>query len=320
MPEIMIRPADPTRDFARLAELFTSFETSPSTEEGLLTWYHKHIEGRFPLIVAATEGEPPIGVACLQRRGDPADGILTCDVIVDEARRCQGVGGRLYAEMEQAARTLGAKKLYAAAHDDDPQGLAFAEHRGFAVRSQGVEMRFNLDLLDERRYDPQITALKGEGFDFTSMAELGDSPEARLKLYHLNSSAAMTTPGADGRNPWADFADFNTSVCESDWYCAAGQIIAIEAHTGTWAGMSAITRVPGADHAYNLFTGVQPDYRGRGLGQAVKVQALKFARANFDVHEVRTNHNAKNLPMIAIDLKLGYEFVSGMYGLQKALA
>lgn len=69
--------------------------------------------------------------------------------------------------------------------------------------------------------------------------------------------------------------------------------------------MSAITVFEGADHAYNLFTGTQVGYRGRGLAQAVKTLALRKART-FGVKSVRTSHNSENTAMIAIDTKLGY--------------
>jgi hypothetical protein len=69
--------------------------------------------------------------------------------------------------------------------------------------------------------------------------------------------------------------------------------------------MSAITRFEGSNHAYNLHTGVDRRYRGRMLGQAVKVTALRYAREALKVNKVLTHHNPKYLPMLAIDRKLG---------------
>ena len=88
--------------------------------------------------------------------------------------------------------------------------------------------------------------------------------------------------------------------------------------------MSAITRIQdatgrGGDYAYNLFTGVDRAYRGRKLAQAVKVLALRYARDVLRVDTVRTHHNAKNAPMIAIDRKLGYVQQPGTYLMEKTL-
>jgi RimJ/RimL family protein N-acetyltransferase len=313
------RPVDPNRDFERLAEIFSLFESSPSTASGLRRWYQERFAGKYPFLAAVDAQDAPTALACLPRNGDPADGILDLTIIVSQALRGRGIGRTLYAEMEREAHRLGAQKMYAVVHDNDPASLAFMQRRGFTIRSQNVEMQLDLDALDDRRFDPLLARLQNEGFVFTSMAELGDTPEARRKLYELNSSSAMTTPGTDGRNPWANFEDFHSGVCKAEWYIPAGQKVVLDSHSGAWAGMSAITRFQGADHAYNLFTGVDPAYRNRGLGTAVKLTALRFARSTLDVHQVRTAHNAKNDPMIAIDLKLGYTYLPGMIGLVKAL-
>jgi RimJ/RimL family protein N-acetyltransferase len=164
-----------------------------------------------------------------------------------------------------------------------------------------------------------IARLKDEGFQFTSMEELGNTEETQRKLYLLNDTAAASTPGADDEHPWVSFEDFQKSVCQSDWFKPGGQMVAIDKATSTWAAMSAITRMKGVDHAYNLFTGVDLPYRGRKLGQAVKVLALRYARDVLNVNSVRTHHNTQNLPMIAIDRKLGYTRLRGTFLMEKNL-
>ena len=96
-------------------------------------------------------------------------------------------------------------------------------------------------------------------------------------------------------------------------------MVAIDTSTGTWAAMSAITVMKGCDYAYNLHTGVDRRYRGRKLGQAVKSLALCYARDQLGVDKVRTNHNADNAPMIAIDRKLGYVQIPGTCRMEKTL-
>ena len=106
---------------------------------------------------------------------------------------------------------------------------------------------------------------------------------------------------------------------QSAWYKPAGQMIVIEKATGKWVAMSAITRFEGQEEAYNLFTGVDEAYRGRKLAQAVKAKALLFARDVLGVKLVRTNHNALNQPMIAIDRKFGYVQSRGNFYMRKVL-
>ena len=143
------------------------------------------------------------------------------------------------------------------------------------------------------------------------------SVELQRKLHALNDSAAAETPGSIGIHPWASFEDFKKEVCQSDWYKPGGQFIAIDTQTDIWAGMSAITRFTNADYAYNLFTGVDKRYRGRKLGQAIKIHALRYARDVLQVKRVQTHHNTVNDPMIAIDRKFGYVQIPGYYTMEK---
>ncbi len=150
------------------------------------------------------------------------------------------------------------------------------------------------------------------------MAALGDTEEAQRRLYALNDTTDRDTLGADGSPSWASFEDFQQSVCRADWYRPAGQRVVIDTATGDWAAMSAISRFD--DYAYNLHTGVDRRYRGRQLAQAVKVLALRYARDELHVAAVRTHHNSRNLPMIAIDRKLGYVQTPGTWLLEKTLS
>jgi RimJ/RimL family protein N-acetyltransferase len=211
---------------------------------------------------------------------------------------------------------LDARTLRTRVRDNCDEGIRFATKRGFVEKKHSIEMMFDLSTWDDQRYESTLNSLKAQGFRFTNMAELGDTQEARRKLYSLNSTAAATDPGSDGTPPWASFEDFEIFVCNTYWYHPDGQIVAIDTQTGEWAAMSAITVFAGADHAYNLFTGTDVRYRGFKLAQAVKALALRKARS-FGVGVVRTSHNSENTAMIAIDTKLGYVRTPGMLIMEK---
>ena len=229
------------------------------------------------------------------------------------------MGGRLYNDLLASARAARARTLRVSVADTCPECRAFAERRGFAELRHHFGMALDLAAFDDRPWDGIIARLTGEGFAFTSMAELGNTEDAQRKLYALNDTASASTPGQEGEHPWASFEDFQTRVCQAEWYKPAGQIVAIDTATGAWAAMSAITRFEGSEHAYNLFTGVDARYRGRKLGQAVKILALRYARNALKASLVRTHHNTRNLPMIAIDRKLGYTMLPGTFLMERAL-
>jgi GNAT superfamily N-acetyltransferase len=318
MKTIRLRPTEPEKDFGQIALLISSQEDEPTTEAALREDFEAHKESILRLMTAEDEQEQLLGFTWVYRdRVEPQR--LSFYLVVKPEQRGHGVGHQLYADMAHVVEAARAKKLRTSALDSCPEGRAFAEQRGFSEIRHQIGMQLDLEALDDRPWDAILERLKGQGFRFTSMQELGDTEDARRRLYALNDAASASTPGQSGEHAWSSFEDFQKSVCGSDWYKPDGQIVAIDTSTGAWAAMSAITRMKEREYAYNLFTGVDLPYRGRKLGQAVKVLALRYARNTLQVQTVRTHHNTENLPMIAIDTKFGYRLISGAYLMEKNL-
>ncbi len=315
MKSFVLRPAEPRHDFGQLAAWFSILEDETTTEPGLQAYYEKE-QARITQQVAAADDGELLGF-CWAARDRLQPERVSCSLFVKPDRRGQGIGRSLYANLEQTLRAAGVAQLRVAVWDNRPEDRAFAARRGFVERSHALAMALDLTTFDDRPYDAIIARLQGEGVQFTSMAALGDTEEAQRKLYVLNDTTGRETMGADGSPSWASFEDFQQRVCRADWYKPAGQMVVIDTATGDWAAMSAISRFD--DYAYNLYTGVDKRYRGRKLAQAVKVLALRYARDVLQVATVRTHHNSRNLPMIAIDRKLGYVQTPGTWLLEKDL-
>ncbi len=318
MNSISLRPADPERDFKQIDALFSLDQGEPENEAALKEDYEIHKPRIFCLKVAEDEHGKLYGFNWATRsrfRDDKAYFF----VIVKPELRGQGAGRLLYADTEQTARLSQIKNLQVSIREAPPECRAFAERRGFAVRAHFIELELNLDSFDDQPYGSIIAKLEDSGFGFTTMEELGNTEDAQRKLYALNDSTAMDVPGSNGEHPWLSFEDFQTKVCQMDWYNPAGQFVAIDTSTGTWAAMCAITRFKGANYANTLHIGVDAHYRGRKLGQAVRVLALRYARDVLKANRVRTTHNGMNLPALAIDRKLGYIQISGILSMEKRL-
>lgn len=317
MTTVILRPADPQRDFGQLADWFSILEDEPTSESNLKQYCEKHRDRIIQMMAEDERGELLGFYWAIRDRSIPhrADFYL----FVKPQQRGHGIGRRLYEDLVHAAAGIRVSRLRISVWDNCPEGLAFAERRGFTERAHRLAFTLDPKFFDDRPYDDIITRLKSEGFQFTSMEELGDTEEAQRKLYALNDSTDIDVPGTDGEHSWDSFEDFQASVCRSDWYKPGGQMVVIDTGTGVWVAMSAITRLEGNDYAYNLHTGVDRRYRGRKLGQAVKVMALRYARDVLKADSVHTHHNAKNLPMIAIDHKLGYVRTPGTFTMEKVL-
>ena len=317
MKTIFLRPAEPIRDFRQLATWFSSLEDEPTTETGLIKDFEKDKE-RIIQKVAEDEAGELLGFYWASR-SKVIESQFYFYLFVKPEQRGQGIGRQLYQDLIRLSSGVQAKALRVNVSDSCPPCRTFAERRGFTEQRHQIPMALNLGAFDDKPYEEIINRLKSEGFRFTSMEEMGNTDEVQRKLYVLNDTASSETPGAEGERTWNSFEDFQQSVCHSNWYKPGGQKVVIDTMNGIWAAMSAITRFEGTNYAYNLFTGVDRLYRGRKLAQAVKVLALRYARDVFQVNAVRTHHNTKNLPMIAIDLKLGYTMLPGTFLMEKII-
>lgn len=318
MEQIHLRPAKPERDFAQLAALFTLEQDEPTTESSLAADYEAHKPRIIRLMVAEDAQGNLLGFNWATRSRFNENSAYFYVIVRPECRG-QGIGSRLYEDVEQAAKDAQLKKLEVSVRDNCPANRKFADQRGFQEHNHFIGMSLDLMDFDDRLYDGLIDQLKAEGFQFTTMEALGNTEEAQRKLYMLNDTAASETPGSGGEHSWLSFEDFREKVCSADWYNPAGQFVVIEGTSEEWVSMSAITCFQGADYAYNLFTGTDSRYRGRKLAQAVKVLALRFARGVLKVNTVKTHHNALNAPMIAIDRKFGYVQTPGTFVMEKHL-
>jgi len=315
MKAIKLRQIEPEKDFPLLAEWFTLLERQVNTVPGLIKYFEENKDLIFSQLAIDDMGNK-LGFYWGSRNRFHPHNVFQY-LYVDPAFRKKGVGTLLYEHMDAESLKLACKEFKFNVPDDCPEGLSFMLHRGYIETLHSINMELDFKSFDDKPYQTIVEKLKEDGFQFTTMEELGNTEEAQHKLYTLNDTIAMDTPLWTGGHCWDTFEEFKKSVCDAQWYNPAGQKVVIDSATGEWVAMSAITHFEGNETAYNLFTGVDKRYRGRKLAQAVKGLALCFARDELKVPGVRTNHNTFNEPMIAIDRKFGYMVLPGYFALEK---
>ena len=108
------------------------------------------------------------------------------------------------------------------------------------------------------------------------------------------------------------YETFSKNVFDAFWFRADTQLLA--GHGDHWVGLSAIAFYPEDNYAFNAFTGVLPEYRGRGLATVLKLHAIRLAR-KLGARYIRTSNDSQNAPMLAVNRKLGYKPEPGFYQL-----
>lgn len=304
-----VRAADLATDAERIAELISEAETEPVSGEQVREWDRRRPEGRIVGRAVAADLRGAIvgyGSAVHETWHEPDEFGLW--VVVDRARRGAGAGAALYRELERFAHRHGGTRLRSETRDNCPEGLRFAQRRGYAIERHHFESRLDLASFDEAPFVGALSAAEARGIRFASLADLGDTADVRRRLYEVNRATALDIPGYGRR--FAPFEDFSQFVFGASWYRPEGQILAIDGER--FVGLAAVAYFADNRSAYNNMTGILGEYRGRGMAQALKLLAARFARGCGAEYLV-TNNDSENGAMLAINRKLGYRPQPGKY-------
>ncbi|MFF4953189.1 GNAT family N-acetyltransferase [Streptomyces chattanoogensis] len=91
-------------------------------------------------------------------------------------------------------------------------------------------------------------------------------------------------------------------------------VVAVDERSGAVAGFTKIAFVPQQwSHCYQEDTAVLPEFRGLGLGRAIKASMMCWLTADFPrLEQVHTMTTSDNLHMIRVNAQLGYVTVHGV--------
>lgn len=311
-----VRPARED-DAPAITEIINRDYPEPATVEQVRERIRDSGGGRTVTRLVATDDATGqvVGYGHMLRDDWMEPGLFWAHVAVDPRARRQGVGSLLYENLLNWARERGGATFRGEAREAIPAALPFAERHGYHVDRHIFESTLGLATFDERPFLPTLDAARAAGIRFFSLADLGDTMEARRKLYEVERVVARDIPGGS-ESATRPFEIFLREVCDPAQYRPDTQLVAAAGED--WIGMAGVLDFPANRSMYNGITGVLPAYRGRGVAKALKVLAIEAARARGAAY-VRTNNDSQNAPMLAINRALGYQPEPGYYRLLATL-
>lgn len=312
MLNFSIRVADPAADYERIAELISLAEPEPITADTIHEWDKRMSPGKIRRRAVATlPNGRIIGYSLVLHESWMPEGRFLVWMIIDPEERQHGIGATFYDEALQFALDSGAEVIESEVQESNTEALRFAERLGYGVERHVFSSRLNLAIFDDSQFDGLLERIEGQGIRFTTLLAEGDTEAARRKLHALNTQIAIDDP-ANTSGSFSNFEEFNQTISTASWFNPAGQILAVDGER--YVGLAAVGFYERTNSMHNMITGVDREYRGRGIAQALKLLAIYYAKA-MGADYITTNNDSQNAPMQAVNHKMGYLPHSGIYRL-----
>jgi GNAT superfamily N-acetyltransferase len=223
---------------------------------------------------------------------------------VDPDWRRQGVGATLLGRVLDELLERDALLLRTVAIDGDRGSTGFLEHRGFRDVWRNLESRLDVAAFDAAPLAEIAQRVAATGVTITTMAgELADGRDPAGHVYGLYVSTngdqasldPITAPPID--EFLADVTRGPRGLLDAWFLAFVGDRL---------VGLSTLERLGhSAEELETGYTGVDREYRGRGIALALKLRAIAYAR-DHGYRFIRTDSSAANERMLAINAALGF--------------
>jgi GNAT superfamily N-acetyltransferase len=262
-------------------------------------------------MAAVDEHGALVGYGLARRFSWEREGLFLIKASVAPDCRRQSIGTALADAAAQFALAHGATAFQTITRDDGDASVAYARRRGYALERHLITSTLDVTRFDDPHFRDAIQALQAGSIRFTTLAdEPGEATERGL--YELDKHASADNPGEDLPD-FLPFADWRRlSIGRSD---VRPDLVLIAKDGDRVIGMSDMAYTAETRSMHTGFTGVHRDYRGRGIALALKVLAVDAAR-RLGAAAMRTENDARNMPMLAVNRRLGYVPAPGVFELR----
>lgn len=226
---------------------------------------------------------------------EPADSAFV-GVTVRADRRRLGLGAELFAAALEHAREIGARRALAESGEED--GHRFLERRAF----RGTHTR-RYSRIDPRQADlSELADLRSrkarEGFTVVTLAD------CRPEDVHVVDAETSADIPADVAITHVPFDEWEAAYWRHPLLSREGSFAVL--HDGRPVALTMARVDPNVGRALNEMTGTLRAFRGRGLARLAKLCQLEWSAAS-GITSVITENDETNAPMLAVNMRLGYQ-------------
>jgi len=305
MTSINIRPINFEEDISDVTKLLRKSTSLPFSVRILREANMLIPQNRQQYQIIATRENQIIGFGDVGHDSQMAPGRFWVYIIVRENERNLGVGKLLYDECLKYAKSNHAMFLMTEVQESCLEGLRFAESRGYKITHKFIISRLQLEVDNTFQQTPQSILLQQKGVEFFSLNDLSNYEEKLMDLYR---SVAKDNPGIG--TLFIPFEAIQKYIPTASWCLGDYQIIAMK--DGRWIGLGLSSYFHEDKCAYNIFTGVDKDFRRQGVAKTLKELSILKLK-NYGAKEIITTTDSRSAKMTVINRDLGYKVVGGYY-------
>jgi GNAT superfamily N-acetyltransferase len=278
-------------------------------------WAHPRATLTVRRFIAEVDGSP---VAYMHFAHGPweelPDGNCDLDVSVDEARQSSELLAAVWEWIAEQAAADGARTLQAYAADDEPKVLDTLRRLGYGPDRKEKVWQLDLEKHGRRLLAEARSArarMQNEEIELLTLAEWPGTDTFK-KLHALNEGTLQDVPHtapilAQTFESFMDRLSAPDLVHDRFW---------IARHGDRAVAFSFLRYPPVRGNIWTGYTCCHPEYRGRGIARAIKLQSLAQA-IEHGIPFVRTDNDSENAPMLHINETLGYDPRPGAVTLAK---
>jgi GNAT superfamily N-acetyltransferase len=209
---------------------------------------------------------------------------------VADARR-RGVGTALYRAISDVARSRDLGGLFLEVLMVDPESLAWVGRRGFEELERQEALALDLRAVKPGPFEVPA------GVEIVTRAERADLVH---EMYDVGVAAARDIPGLDGAG---DPSFESWSAFEIERPSRDPELCFIAVADGRAIGFASLDVFP--DDVFHGLTAVAREWRGRGVGAALKLSQIRAAKER-GFPRLLTESQHENEPMRRLNERLGF--------------
>jgi len=277
------------------AEVLLRRKTNP--EPLGLTLFAEDVAGSVVAVGTATDGG-------LMRA---ADGSWRLSLHVADRWRHRGVGTALLEALEAHARANAATRVVVAVRATDPEGTAYALHRGYRAFHERIDAYVDVRAFDGSRFEDPAVSMSRHGIRLATYRDLLRENAADIEAFQRAMISAVWPMFRDVPSPVAlpetpPPFEQGRKMLEGAGLDQTATVLALKGRD--IIGIT-VTTVNENGSAYTTFTGVTRAERGLGIALALKLEVLQVLKQR-GTKLFGTTNDKKNGAMRRINERLGY--------------